>query len=861
MGGVFCGPCCDRSQGSSEVPEREPHIFHAHVEHHHNHDPEHHRADGYGSESDSSDDCKELEDGSSQKNPRHWRRYAASNTKFGAYNKRIIGSYEVKCTPKSQGHRDILMNVVRNDELFLPAIERNQTELLVSAFEVITASPNSHLVDLHASATEFFVVLEGYVELSTSHHGEKSTTRLISGEYFGDEALMWHTTWTLSAVAGPQCVIAKMSRTCYQTIVVEKGMKERERRISCLHKVIMFETFNDELIAKIEEVLHLRVYHPGDVIVREGQLGHHFFILESGECQIFKGSQDFTGEPIAVLGMGALFGERALLDQVPRSASVIAKTDVELLVLSRGKFERLLGPMQNLHKEHSIADPRHTIANFFGQQGQSGHVESSKSPSKGNVSTHWFAVFRPTSRDSITKLVSRQGVGKGLNIKGKSAKKGALSGFVPFLQISTNEHKHDIEASPVDAWLKVFYRSKHARDDAVNSISKILHNPEFRQHIELENPHAKVEELLIMRDEYAPGSYGIKLPETVLHEAYIEIEDLTPHSGWETGRESEPAFMDMNLHSIRGGSSPEIVLWQFDEAHPMNPHGLLMAYAETEVKPVVSDFDAFVIGSTSSMNYSPMPAEQVKLQNWALDRTEEILSTPSNKSWTSRWLKVLADLAMSGEHHEFPPFGYGDETSVGLIQTAVDVLRSSGAIRHGPECFNFHFPQELDDEYLIVWEGVKDGDDADAKPFAYFTEKGLREFLIARAKDGFTFPVNPVWPIRDPGWYDVFAALKANPNSKQALESWYPASSGILDRVEDIAQRFPRAFETIANTAGEYNSEEPSSSCATKMESAESILHQVRRIAKGEEGKKKQRRRTSRISISDLVRLKTSSYN
>ena len=41
-------------------------------------------------------------------------------------------------------------------------------------------------------------------------------------------------------------------------------------------------------------------------------------------------------------------------------------------------------------------------------------------------------------KDAIAKMLSGAAVGKGLNVKGKSAKKGVLSGFVPFVQISSN---------------------------------------------------------------------------------------------------------------------------------------------------------------------------------------------------------------------------------------------------------------------------------------------------------------------------------------------------------------------------------------------------------------------------------------
>ena len=86
--------------------------------------------------------------------------------------------------------------------------------------------------------------------------------------------------------------------------------------------------------------------------------------------------------------------------------------------------------------------------------------------------------------------------------------------------------------------------------------------------------------------------------------------DIKPIIGWETGRPSVPAFMDMNLHAVRGDSEPDVVLLQYDLGDPMNPLGLLIAYAEKEVKPVVSDFDTFTVGSRGMRYDLQMPPEQ-----------------------------------------------------------------------------------------------------------------------------------------------------------------------------------------------------------------------------------------------------------
>merc|ERR1719223_173737 len=143
---------------------------------------------------------------------------------------------------------------------------------------------------------------------------------------------------------------------------------------------------------------------------------------------------------------------------------------------------------------------------------------------------------------------------------------------------------------------------------------------------------------------------------------------------------------------------------QADSGNPMNPHGLLMAYAEDSVKPVVSDFDAFTVGSRG-IKYSPLCQEQQDLSRWVLDKTKEVLEKPGADNWTTRWFEVLSTLAQSGMKIDFPRCGFGDAASYALTEEIVDATKETGAVRHGAECFNFFFPQELDTKYLVVWHG------------------------------------------------------------------------------------------------------------------------------------------------------------
>ncbi len=85
-----------------------------------------------------------------------------------------------------------------------------------------------------------------------------------------------------------------------------------------------------------------------------------------------------------------------------------------------------------------------------------------------------FSVWRPTSSDAIRKMMTGEGTGKGLDIKGKSARRGKYSGYVPFLQIHKNEEKAKVGSMTADKRVRVFYPNVHSRDEAARVLETIV---------------------------------------------------------------------------------------------------------------------------------------------------------------------------------------------------------------------------------------------------------------------------------------------------------------------------------------------------------------------------------------------------
>lgn len=103
--------------------------------------------------------------------------------------------------------------------------------------------------------------------------------------------------------------------------------------------------FSQLLAADLSQVANAMNYvrvHPGGWIIRENELGESLFVILGGKVEVLKENE--AGEPrcVATLGRGDVFGEIALLDHVPRTASSRAVETTDLLTLSKADFERVL---------------------------------------------------------------------------------------------------------------------------------------------------------------------------------------------------------------------------------------------------------------------------------------------------------------------------------------------------------------------------------------------------------------------------------------------------------------------------------------------------------------------------------------
>lgn len=109
-----------------------------------------------------------------------------------------------------------------------------------------------------------------------------------------------------------------------------------------LKKVYFFQNLSDTAIKKVLNVCHKTLVEAGHVIFAEGEKADRFYIVIGGAAEVWKDYNKPNAEMLAVHGPGHLFGEMALIDDKPRSATIVAGTDTKLLFINRKDFRKII---------------------------------------------------------------------------------------------------------------------------------------------------------------------------------------------------------------------------------------------------------------------------------------------------------------------------------------------------------------------------------------------------------------------------------------------------------------------------------------------------------------------------------------
>jgi putative peptide zinc metalloprotease protein len=195
-------------------------------------------------------------------------------------------------------------------------------------------------------ADTFYLIAEGELEVYREDAPREPIAVLKRGDYFGEGAAEGSAR-TASVRARTDVDLLELDRALYREYVrtnvrVAEKIEGREETVALLRKMPAFGELPLAQLALLAQATKSRTVKAGEVVVRQGEPGTALYVVRRGEVEVLVARRDPAKPPkrVAVLGPGEHFGEIALIERTPRTATVKALTDSELLMLEKDDFDR-----------------------------------------------------------------------------------------------------------------------------------------------------------------------------------------------------------------------------------------------------------------------------------------------------------------------------------------------------------------------------------------------------------------------------------------------------------------------------------------------------------------------------------------
>ncbi|KAI9019062.1 cyclic nucleotide-binding-like protein [Hyaloraphidium curvatum] len=263
-------------------------------------------------------------------------------------------AYEKVVVPKSDEQRRRIEASIKNNFLFRSLDEEQHTDVVNAMAERKVASGEDIIVQ-GAVGDYFYVVESGGFDFLVSRNGAPAAKvgSCGSGASFGELALMYNAPRAATVRATSESVVWALDRVTFRRILMETTNRKRNMYEAFLEEVPLLASLEPYERHKIADALESVTFEDGAVVIKQGDVGDNFYIIESGEARVVKADESGVENELPGLKKGAYFGELALLTNKPRAVSIIAKGKLKCATMGKRPFTRLLGPVSDILKRNS----------------------------------------------------------------------------------------------------------------------------------------------------------------------------------------------------------------------------------------------------------------------------------------------------------------------------------------------------------------------------------------------------------------------------------------------------------------------------------------------------------------------------
>jgi len=196
-------------------------------------------------------------------------------------------------------------------------------------------------------ADAFYLISSGELEVFHSDAPDEALATLSAGDYFGEAVHEDGARRGASVRAKTDAEVLDLDAADYRAFVrehmsVADKVEAASEIVGMLRRMPAFRELPLAQVAILASTMKPESVAEGETVVRQGDPGTALYVIRSGEVEVLV-ERDGPARRVAVLGRGEYFGEIALIESVPRTATVRAIVDCELLILEKEDFDRRVG--------------------------------------------------------------------------------------------------------------------------------------------------------------------------------------------------------------------------------------------------------------------------------------------------------------------------------------------------------------------------------------------------------------------------------------------------------------------------------------------------------------------------------------
>eukprot|EP00929_Paragymnodinium_shiwhaense_P040563 TRINITY_DN21168_c0_g1_i1.p1 TRINITY_DN21168_c0_g1~~TRINITY_DN21168_c0_g1_i1.p1 ORF type:complete len:361 (+),score=87.85 TRINITY_DN21168_c0_g1_i1:93-1175(+) len=289
-----------------------------------------------------------------------------------------IDNYRPPVFPKDEVSQEALRSILHSNprwQVLCGNVDANTMGDFINAFAEFDVGQGETLIQQGDEGDRLYICRDGEVDVFVARPGPDGVTdysqpgpkvaTLGPGSLFGELALMYSSPRAATIiVSSPSCKLWTLDRQDFKMLLASHGEQRYQKYEGWLQSVELLKTLNHFELSQLSEAMESHLFEADEVIIKEGDVGDAFYILEEGTCAAFISGDQGEVQVKAYTQMGEYFGEIALMQDTPRRATVRATSDCSVVSLSRESFTALLGPLQEILQLRVAAYP--SYASFVG---------------------------------------------------------------------------------------------------------------------------------------------------------------------------------------------------------------------------------------------------------------------------------------------------------------------------------------------------------------------------------------------------------------------------------------------------------------------------------------------------------------